>query len=106
LEEIKNKKISAVITVGDDTTTICGDILARFNIKIIGITDGDRDDILKNPIIAEGSNIFLIKNCKDDDVGKMLEEQLKNKKMTYTDALNYIKKILNKNKIDYDIDEY
>jgi hypothetical protein len=26
--------------------------------------------------------------------------------MTYTDALNYIKKILNKNKIDYDIDEY
>ena len=106
LEEIKNKKVSAVITVGDDTTTICGDILARFNIKIIGITDGDRDDILKNPIIAEGSNIFLIKNCKDDDVGKMLEEQLKNKKMTYTDALNYIKKILNKNKIGYDIDEY
>ena len=61
LEKIKNKKVSAVITVGDDTTTICGDILARFNIKIIGITDGDRDDILKNPIIAEGSNIFLIK---------------------------------------------
>lgn len=106
LEEIKNKKVSAVITIGDDTTTICGDILARFDIKIIGITDGDRDDILKNPIITEGSNIFLIKNCKDDDVGEMLEEKLKDKNMTYIDTLNYIKEILNKNKIDYCIDEY
>ena len=106
LEEIKNKKVSAVITIGDDTTTICGDILARFDIKIIGITDGDRDDILKNPIITEGSNIFLIKNCKDDDVGEMLEEKLKDKNMTYIDTLNYIKEILNKNKIDYGIDEY
>jgi hypothetical protein len=106
LEEIKNKNVSAVITIGDDTTTICGDILARFDIKIIGITDGDRDELLKNPIITEGSNIFLIKNCKDDDVGKMLEGKLKNKKMTYTDTLNYIKELLNKNKIDYCIDEY
>jgi hypothetical protein len=106
LEEIKNKKVSAVITIGDDTTTICGDILARFDIKIIGITDGDRDDILKNPIITEGSNIFLIENCKDDDVGEMLEEKLKNKNMTYDDALNYIKELLNKNKIDYGIDKH
>ena len=106
LEKIKNKNVSVVITIGDDTTTICGDILARFDIKIIGITDGDKDEILKNPIITEGSNIFLIKNFKDDDVGKMLEEKLENKKMTYIDTLNYIKKILNKNKIDYDIEEY
>ena len=106
LESVKNKGAPIVITIGDDTTTICGDILARFDIKIIGITDGDRDDILKNPIITEGSNIFLIKNCKDDDVGEMLEEKLKDKNMTYIDTLNYIKEILNKNKIDYGIDEY
>lgn len=106
LEKIKNKNVSVVITIGDDTTTICGDILARFGIKIIGITDGDKDEILKNPIIADGSNIFLIKNFKDDDVGKILEEKLENKKMTYDDVLNYIKELLNKNKIDYDIDKY
>ncbi|ABR57023.1 DUF2117 domain-containing protein [Methanococcus aeolicus] len=108
LESVKNKGAPIVITIGDDTTTICGDILARFNIKIIGITDGDRDDILKNPIITEGSNIFLIKNYKDDDVGKMLEEKLKNrnKKFTYDAVLNYIKELLNKNKIDYDIEHY
>ncbi|WP_292460375.1 DUF2117 domain-containing protein [Methanothermococcus sp.] len=103
LEKIKNKNVSTVITVGDDTTIICGDILARFGIKIIGITDGDRDDILKNPMITEGSNIFLIKNCKDDDVGKMLEEKLKNKKLTYENTLQYIKEFLNNNKINYDV---
>jgi len=106
LEYIKNKTNPIVITIGDDTTTICGDILARFGIKIIGITDGDRDNILKNPIITEGSNIFLIKNWKDDDVGKILGEILKNKNLTYDDTLYRIKEILNKNKIDYCINKY
>ncbi|MDK2790371.1 MAG: hypothetical protein PWP15_878 [Methanothermococcus sp.] len=106
LEYIKNKTNPIVITIGDDTTTICGDILARFGIKIIGITDGDRDDILKDPIITEGSNIFLIKNWKDDDVGKILGKKLKNKNLTYDDTLYRIKEILNKNKIDYCINKY
>lgn len=106
LEYITDKNNPIVITIGDDTTTICGDILARFEIKIIGITDGDRDDILKNPIITEGSNIFLIKNWKDDDVGKILGEKLKNKNLTYDGTLYRIKEILNKNKIDYCINKY
>lgn len=33
-----------VITVGDDTTAIAGDILYRLGIPIIGIIDGDCDD--------------------------------------------------------------
>ncbi|WP_083810061.1 DUF2117 domain-containing protein [Methanothermococcus okinawensis] len=106
LEKIKNKKVSAVITIGDDTTTVCGDILARFGIKIIGITDGDRDEILKNPIITRGSNIFLIKNWKDDDVGELLKKELKNKNMNYEEVLSYIIKILDRNKIDYDINKH
>ncbi len=105
LEKIKNKNVSAVITIGDDTTTICGDILARFGIKIIGITDGDRDEILKNPIITEGSTIFLIKNCKDDEVGCILQEKLKNEKMSYNQALTHVKEILDKNNIDYCVDK-
>jgi hypothetical protein len=101
LEKIKNKNVSAVITIGDDTTIICGDILARFGIKIIGITDGDRDEILKNPIITEGSAIFLIKNCKDDEVGYILQKKLKNKKMGYNQALIHVKEILDKNNVEY-----
>ena len=32
-----------VVTVGDDTTLVAADILYRFNVPIIGITDGDLD---------------------------------------------------------------
>ncbi|ACV24244.1 DUF2117 family protein [Methanocaldococcus fervens] len=103
IEKIKNKEVLAVITVGDDTTTICGDILARFGIKIIGITDGDRDDILKNPVILKGSVIFLIKNMRDDDVGKILEESLDfGKEYSYDELLNDIKKIFNEKNICYE----
>ncbi|MBW2664087.1 MAG: DUF2117 domain-containing protein [Deltaproteobacteria bacterium] len=37
-----------VVTVGDDTTAVVGDILYRFQIPVIGIVDGDADMILQN----------------------------------------------------------
>ncbi|AIJ05367.1 hypothetical protein JH146_0517 [Methanocaldococcus bathoardescens] len=103
IEMIKDREILAVITIGDDTTTICGDILARFGIKILGITDGDKDDILKNPIILKGSVIFLIKNMRDDDAGEILKKNLNlNKKYSYQELLDEVKKIFNDNNIYYE----
>jgi hypothetical protein len=103
IEMIKGKEIVAVITIGDDTTTICGDILARFGIKVIGITDGDRDEILKNPVILKGSVIFLIKNMRDDDAGKILEDSLDlDKKYSYEELLNEIRTIFKENNVCYE----
>jgi hypothetical protein len=103
IEMIKNKEVVAVITIGDDTTTICGDILARFGIRVIGITDGDRDEILKNPVILKGSVIFLIKNMRDDDAGKILEDNLDlNKKYSYEELLNEVRRIFDNNNICYE----
>ncbi|ABR55047.1 conserved hypothetical protein [Methanococcus vannielii SB] len=103
LDRIKDKKICAVITVGDDTTTICGDILARFGVKIIGITNGDKDDILKNPAITKGSAIFLIKNHKDDDVGKLIHLTLKDKNFESFDYyIENIKDTMVKNNIEFE----
>ena len=103
IEMVKGKEIVAVITIGDDTTTICGDILARFGIRVIGITDGDRDEILKNPVILKGSVIFLIKNMRDDDAGKILEDSLDlNKKYSYEELLNEIRKIFKENNVCYE----
>ncbi|XRP96824.1 DUF2117 family protein [Methanocaldococcus sp. 16A] len=103
IEMVKNKDVLAVITIGDDTTTICGDILARFGIKILGITDGDRDNILKNPVILKGSVIFLIKNMRDDDAGEILKKNLNlNKKYCYKELLEEVKKIFNNNNIHYE----
>ena len=56
-----------VVTVGDDTTVVAADILARFNIPVIGIVDGDEDVVLKNGCFAPGSVRLTVK--KDDEFG-------------------------------------
>jgi hypothetical protein len=43
-EQVRN--VEGAVTVGDDTTAIVGDLLYRFGMPVIGITDGDRDVIL------------------------------------------------------------
>ena len=53
------------MTVGDDTTAIVGDILYRFQMPVIGITDGDGDVILENARITPGSVVFTV---RQDDV--------------------------------------
>lgn len=52
------------VTVGDDTTSVVGDILYRFQIPIIGIVDGDADVILRNVHLAPGSVRLTV---RDDD---------------------------------------
>ncbi len=70
------KDAGLVITVGDDTTAIAADILARFGIPIIGITDGDLDSILENTAVPTGSIIIRVREGKDDIVGKEVSEKL------------------------------
>ncbi len=55
------------VTVGDDTTAIVGDILYRFQMPVIGITDGDGDMILENARITPGSVVFTVR--QDDAFG-------------------------------------
>jgi hypothetical protein len=65
-----------VITIGDDTTTIAADILARLGIPVIGIIDGDVDGVLKNTIVPEGSVIIRVRTGFDDIVGKEVSQEL------------------------------
>jgi hypothetical protein len=68
------KGITGAVTIGDDTTAIAGEILSRFRIPIIGIVDGDRDGLLRNAMLAEGSTILTVK--KDDQLGEVIRDQL------------------------------
>lgn len=70
------KDAGAVITVGDDTTAIAADILARLGIPVIGITDGDLDRILEDTAVPEGSAIIRVKEGFDDIVGREVYEKL------------------------------
>ena len=65
----KYKDVDAVVTVGDDTTLISSDILYRFNIPIIGITDGDLDKVVEEGFKADKSVIFELESGHDDIVG-------------------------------------
>ncbi|NJD75571.1 MAG: DUF2117 domain-containing protein [Candidatus Methanoperedens sp.] len=70
------KDAGLVITVGDDTTAIAADILVRFGIPVIGITDGDIDNVLENSAMPAGSVIIRVRAGFDDIVGKEVFEKI------------------------------
>jgi len=104
LRELKDRNISTVVTIGNDTTLILGTILSRFNVKIIGIVDKDIENykIVEDLRITEGSRILLLKNCECHYVEKLLMD-LKGKKLSYEDTLKYIIDLLERCKVDYEI---
>ena len=71
--ESVNETTICAITVGDDTTSICGDILSRAGIPIVGITDGDGDGLYTGGFEVEGSLVLRLSNASDDGIGFLLE---------------------------------
>lgn len=72
----KFKDFDLVVTVGDDTSLVASDILHRFNIPIIGITDGDLDKVVESGFINEKSSILEVASGFDDIVGQYIHEEL------------------------------
>ncbi len=66
----KFRDSSVVITIGDDTTLISSDILYRFDIPIIGITDGDLDKVVEDGFKVKNSVVFEVESGFDDIVGQ------------------------------------
>jgi hypothetical protein len=67
------RKADLIISVGDDTTAIAGSILKRLEIPLIGITDGDRDNVLAENEYCEGSTIIQVESGCDDVVGEKIK---------------------------------
>jgi hypothetical protein len=74
------KDASMVITVGDDTTAIAADIMTRFGIPIIGITDGDLDSVLEDTEVPAGSVIVRVREGYDDILGQKVFKKIMNSK--------------------------
>ncbi|MBQ2831484.1 DUF2117 domain-containing protein [Methanobrevibacter sp.] len=64
---------SVVVTVGDDTTLISSDILYRFDIPVVGITDGDLDKVVADGFKVKNSIIFEVEDGFDDICGKDIQ---------------------------------
>ena len=80
----KFRDSSLVITVGDDTTLISSDILFRFDIPVIGITDGDLDKVVEDGFKVKNSIIFEVESGFDDIIGKDIKRIIfGNKQVSY-----------------------
>jgi hypothetical protein len=82
-EDIYNLKDSdLVVTVGDDTTLVAADILYRFKVPIIGITDGDLDRVVEEGFRTVGSMIVELDSGWDDIIGQKIFVELFNGRQT------------------------
>lgn len=72
----KFRNSSLVITVGDDTTLISSDILYRFDIPVIGITDGDLDKVVEDGFKVKNSIIFEVESGFDDIIGQDIKKEI------------------------------
>ncbi|MCK9151249.1 DUF2117 domain-containing protein [Methanobacterium alcaliphilum] len=90
------KNVDMVVTVGDDTTLVAADILYRFDVPIIGITDGDLDCVVQNGFKSNGSMIIELENGWDDIIGQKIFYELFYGKETLeiTSIENFKKEIL------------
>ncbi len=78
--------MDVAVTIGDDTTSIAGDILKRFGVCIIGITDGDADGLIEGigdgalhryaKFLPAGSMVIRLKPERDDIVGERIREEI------------------------------
>ena len=76
-ENIYNyKDMDLVVTIGDDTTLLAGDILYRFSTPIIGITDGDLDKVVEKGFKTNDSIIFKVDEGFDDIIGNKIYKEL------------------------------
>jgi len=76
----KLKNVDYAVTVGDDTTLVAGDILYRFGIPVIGITDGDIDKVVEKGFKSCESLIIELESGFDDIIGEIIFDKLFNRK--------------------------
>jgi hypothetical protein len=60
--------IRGAVTVGDDTTSVVGDLLSRYFLPIVGVVDGDEDGLLDEVEFAPGSVLLQVE--EDDSFGR------------------------------------
>ncbi len=84
--KIEKFDMAVAVTIGDDTTSIAGDILKRFGISVIGVTDGDADGLIEGigdgalaeyaKFLPSGSMVIRLKPERDDIIGARIKEEI------------------------------
>lgn len=81
-----------IVSIGDDTTLLSSDIMYRFNIPVIGITDGDLDKVVEKSFKLDESLIIQVESGYDDIVGqKILNDIFSNNEIIKINSVNALK---------------
>lgn len=60
--------VCGILSIGDDTTAVCGHICSHYGIPVFGVIDGDADAIVTAGY-APGSVVVEVLDGRDDDLG-------------------------------------
>ncbi len=69
--------ICGILSIGDDTTAVCGHIGAHMGIPVFGVVDGDADLVVPYGN-AQGSVLVEVLEERDDDLGREIAGLLSN----------------------------
>lgn len=69
--------VCGILSIGDDTTAVCGHVCEHLGIPVFGVTDGDEDTIVSGKF-APGSVIMLVTGGSDDDIGREISLHAEN----------------------------
>lgn len=69
---LMNGEVCGVLSIGDDTTAVCGHICSHLGVPVFGIVDGDGDGIV-GAAFAPGSVVVEVRSERDDDVGNAIK---------------------------------
>jgi hypothetical protein len=61
--------VCGILSIGDDTTAVCGHICSHLGIPVFGIVDGDRDGIVEGAYPPRSVVVEVI-DGRDDDIGE------------------------------------
>ena len=81
--------VCGIVSVGDDTTSVCGHISSHRGIPVFGIIDGDQDGIVEARY-APGSVVAVAKNERDDDIGAEVREMIPEGHVTWDDFVSHL----------------
>ncbi|MCG7854998.1 MAG: DUF2117 domain-containing protein [Methanoregulaceae archaeon] len=78
-----------IVSVGDDTTAVCGHIASHLGIPVLGIVDGDADGIVPASY-AKGSIIARAVRERDDDIGREIEGMMPGENVIWEEVVERI----------------
>ena len=82
-----------IVSVGDDTTAVCGHIGAHLGLPVLGIVDGDGDGVV-TPRFAPGSVILHVREGRDDDLGSEISHEIGDSPVKWIDFVERIISLL------------